>query len=408
MNFLKLLLFIAAGFAPAATHALSLGDIVVRSGLAQPLRAEIPIPGATPEDLEGLKVLPRVAEASDVVLPDFTFSIARQADGSVFIAVTSTVPVVEPVVHLALDVKWASGRLVREYDLLLDPPDVHAASTLPPPLPTVPKVVLGVDETDDFSVTPPEDAPTEAAKPPVAATYIEEFYPEPSYGPVTIHDTLSDIAYKLRPRPEIRLADVMRLLFEQNPEAFFDNDMNRLKAGSTLRLKELSTLLPATDRVEQATLPTHPTTRRPAKPRSDIPDVGSERVGKIKRAGAVRKQLPVNAVAEAVGALPNAAGPTQENAVTDDVVSVADHRERSPDNQTAAIVHSDTGGDGRTAATLHHAVDVDDRDMGDPQTDTPTSDLAPPSGVTDPSPLVADIEGKNAPAPSHPSEKILY
>src|SRR5690606_17528947 len=54
-------------------------------------------------------------------LNDLRFQLERDGIRGV-IRISSTQPVAEPFVSLLLDVSWPTGRLLREYTVLLDPP----------------------------------------------------------------------------------------------------------------------------------------------------------------------------------------------------------------------------------------------------------------------------------------------
>ena len=110
--------------------ALGLGEIKLDSALNQPLRAEIVLLSATPEELAGLTVAMASAETFErygldrpVFLQGIVFQIRRsgRADGNV-VEVRSANPIIEPFVTFLVEASWARGRLLREYTILLDPP----------------------------------------------------------------------------------------------------------------------------------------------------------------------------------------------------------------------------------------------------------------------------------------------
>ena len=110
--------------------ALGLGDIRLSSALNQPLRAEIELLAATPEELNNLTVQLASQDTFDrydldrpIFLTSLNFEIVRSgnADGNV-IRVTSSEPITEPFVTFLVEASWSRGRLLREYTLLLDPP----------------------------------------------------------------------------------------------------------------------------------------------------------------------------------------------------------------------------------------------------------------------------------------------
>ncbi len=109
--------------------ALGLGRLSVQSSLGETLRAEIDVTSLTPEEAANLKIRiapPDSYRAAGVdynsVLPTTQAALLRRADGLPFLRLTSDRVVQEPFVDVILELSWSTGRLVREYTLLFDPP----------------------------------------------------------------------------------------------------------------------------------------------------------------------------------------------------------------------------------------------------------------------------------------------
>ena len=114
---------------PLNAFALSLGEIDLRSNLNEPFNAQIPLEAAPTEDVSGLEVTladPDTFARYGLDRPQFLngikFNVAQDETGATFIRLSSVNSVAEPFVTVLLDVKWASGRLLREYTVFLDPP----------------------------------------------------------------------------------------------------------------------------------------------------------------------------------------------------------------------------------------------------------------------------------------------
>ncbi|MBN8483130.1 MAG: fimbrial protein FimV, partial [Xanthomonadales bacterium] len=126
---LKLSLAIALALGATDAFALGLGPIQVRSGLNQPLVAEIPVIQGNPGEAEGLIV--QLASADDfdrvglnrasIGVP-IEFTLAKNARGEPVIRITSQDIVREPFLGFLVEANWPKGRLLREYTVLLDPP----------------------------------------------------------------------------------------------------------------------------------------------------------------------------------------------------------------------------------------------------------------------------------------------
>lgn len=129
----------AALCAAPSAWALSLGRLTVQSALGESLRAEIDVTSLTPDEAANLRVRVAPPDAYRIagvdynpVLPATTVSLQRRADGTAFLRILSDRPVQEPFVDVILELSWSSGRLLREYTLLFDPPTVARPSAVPP------------------------------------------------------------------------------------------------------------------------------------------------------------------------------------------------------------------------------------------------------------------------------------
>lgn len=122
-------LAIALTLGSTAAQALGLGGITVKSELNEPLRAEIPVFVAGPDEAKTLQAgmaaaeeFARVGLSIGSMSVPIAFEIVRNARGEPVIEVTSEQPVREPFLSFILEVNWANGKLLREYSILLDPP----------------------------------------------------------------------------------------------------------------------------------------------------------------------------------------------------------------------------------------------------------------------------------------------
>ena len=232
--------------------ALGLGRLNVQSALGEALRAEIEITSLSPDEDSSLKVRiapPESYRASGIdynaVLPSAQVSIARRPDGRPYLRVTSDRAVQEPFVDVILELTWSSGRLVREYTLLLDPPQSRVAPPVQAAAPTAPQVSAApqaMPAPSTVTATPiapqaaaPAPRPTpssrgtvQSAKAPAAA-----LPSGPAEYKVREGDTLYRIARQSQ-RAGVSLDQMLVALFRGNPNAFMGDNMNRLKAGAVL------------------------------------------------------------------------------------------------------------------------------------------------------------------------------
>jgi pilus assembly protein FimV len=256
---------LVAASPPAA--ALGLGRLSVQSALGESLQAEIDVTSMTPEEASNLRIRvapPESYRAANVdynaVLPNTRATLQRRADGRQFVRLTSDRTVQEPFVDVILEISWATGRLVREYTLLFDPPIMARAQTpkpaaapmaaapaftspvlsaATPPAPPVPIAPAGpTREERRAAARQAEEArqAVAAARQPNAAETRVAARP-PSSGAeeyeVKSGDSLSRIAAQ-HARAGVSLEQMLVALFRSNPQAFIDGNMNRLKAGVVL------------------------------------------------------------------------------------------------------------------------------------------------------------------------------
>jgi len=129
------LCFVLLSFSPAL-FALGLGGAEVRSFLNQPLNARIELISQSQEELNS--VIAGLASAADFEIIGLSRTVSVplrfevNADlANAFITVTSRLPISDPVVQLVVKVTWSGGRMLREYNLFLDPPTFAARAPGP-------------------------------------------------------------------------------------------------------------------------------------------------------------------------------------------------------------------------------------------------------------------------------------
>lgn len=238
---------------PSAAYALGLGDIRLHSALNQPFNADIELLSASSSDIGSLKVslasydeFSRLGLDRPAVLMFLNFSV-EQRDGTYYVKVSSKQPIKEPFLDFLVDVSWGSGQLLREYTVLLDPPKYGQEAAPAVQAPTVaPSAPVPAQAPAATAVAPAAPAPVAVTRPApsmgVPSTQAAAM-PAPAgtrkglrYGPVKAKDTLWSIAERVRPSRSLTPQQVMVALLRANPDAFYDNNVNRLKKGYVLRL----------------------------------------------------------------------------------------------------------------------------------------------------------------------------
>ena len=212
------------------THAAGLGKLSVQSALGQPLRAEIELLSVTKEELPGISArlasqeLFRQARIDrSGALGALEFDVAQRANGQPVIRISSSTPMADPFLDMLIELNWSTGRIIREYTILLDPP-AEGRST-----PQATAVKPAVSDT----VATEASKPAQEVSKPVAEPAAK---PAPSrYGPVKPGETLRSIASRVK-GADVTLEQMMAGLYLSNKPAFIDGNMNLLKKGAVLNV----------------------------------------------------------------------------------------------------------------------------------------------------------------------------
>ncbi len=323
---------LALALASSGASAMGLGQLQVKSGLNQPLVAEIPIISATASELDQLDVRLASPDAFSRVGLDrpgeltanLQFSVGKNTRGQPVIRVTTPTRFTEPLLSFLIEAEWGKGVVTREYTALIDPPYIAPAvvkpmttlamATAPAPVvvptmaapepappepvamtPSVAQALPAAEpEAEPASVEalpeptyvppppiaqaeppaapvaalPPPPAPVAALPPPpvaeaprpipparpmprpapvAAAPTPQAPPPEPTpkpqapaasdkVGPIAPGQTLWNIANGTRPDAGVSVNQMMIALLRANPSAFDQDNVNRLRSGSVLRV----------------------------------------------------------------------------------------------------------------------------------------------------------------------------
>ncbi len=236
--------------------ALGLGEVRLNSALNQPLDAEIEL--LQVRELTRNEILPNMAAPADFkragldrpfMLAGMKFKTTLRPDGTGFIHVTSSQVIREPFLNFLLEVHWPSGRLLREYTMLLDPP-AFSEQPAPPVTPASAASYNGGLPSQQRSANPfdqrsgnqsPEPQTYQPVQPqsqlrqPLNSTSGAVQSGQPDNYQVKSNDNLWNIARSVRPASDLSIQQTMVALQRKNPEAFIQGNINRLKKGQVLR-----------------------------------------------------------------------------------------------------------------------------------------------------------------------------
>jgi len=242
--------------------AIGLGDIRLDSALNQPLQAEIELLSATPDELAALEIamasgdtFARYGIDRPHYLQDVEFKVIGNSPNGPIVQLRSRSPITEPFLTFLVEATWPSGRLLREYTVLLDPPTYAPPAVQQAPAVTAPRRSTPADSGQIERATQPTPAePRPAVEPPRTSQPARQPAPQPASQPaaqpasqapfdstsggdyvVQRSETLWGIASRMRPDSRLTMNQTMLAIYEANRDAFGGN-INMLKAGAALRI----------------------------------------------------------------------------------------------------------------------------------------------------------------------------
>ncbi len=265
-------------------RALTLGRASVQSALGQTMRAEIEFENLNAAEAESLRVSIASADGYRQAGAQYNPNLAgarvvlqRIANRRASLLITTNKVIQEPFVELVLELNWRGGRLIRNYTLLLDPPGLQkpprppsvtpysnpsglaerrqaadagapapALAPLSPPLaalPPAPPARVAAPPPPPASAKPP---PVSRRGPPPAGAPTAPALVDDPYR-VRSGDSLSELAQR-GPRPAaISLDRLVLAMYRDNPDAFLDGNIHKLRKGVVLSAAKQSTIDAITD-----------------------------------------------------------------------------------------------------------------------------------------------------------------
>ena len=233
--------------------ALGFGEITLNSTLDQPLDAEIKL--LEVRDLTDAEILISLASESafqqqgvdrNFFLTSIKYDVVLRGPGAPYVKLSSERPVREPFLNFILEAQWPSGKLLREYTVLLDLPvfsDEPAAPVNNVQTETVQQRVIRPNpqarsSASDSSGTRsnPRSSFDQGRSSSVSSSSAgQPAFSGDQYG-VQRNDTLWEIALAVRPDQSVSVHQTMMALHSANPDAFINGNINLLKTGRVLRV----------------------------------------------------------------------------------------------------------------------------------------------------------------------------
>ena len=235
---------------PVAADAAGLGKLTVISGLGEPLNAEIELLSTTSEELSTLTaaIAPEEAYAvqgleRNALHNAIQVEVGKKPDGTPILKLSTRQPVSDPFLDMLIQVDWSTGRLLREYTVLLDPPG-YSNNTAAGGTAVMAPTVQASPQTDT-TTTPPEGdtSGVASAEQPATAdggatrTPASESSAEGAQQEYTTvaGDTLSSIAKRMQVEG-VSLEQMLAGLYNANENAFIGGNMNRLRVGQIIQV----------------------------------------------------------------------------------------------------------------------------------------------------------------------------
>jgi len=262
------------------TVALELGRLQLQSAIGEPLRAELEIAKASPEELLGLRVQLASPESFrkagmefNPALKGVTATVRTATNGSSVIALSGRVPVQDNFVDLVIESQWATGNLVKNYAVLLNSVNEKGSAATPSAMPAVQLAVLpsstetprptgtvsslnavsvelNAQKVPVYRFEPVDSKPavSKGTSRTVQQPSVPETAPavqaQPKFNPArhnadTVTVNHGDTASRLAMRhlaSNISLDQMLLAMLKANPEAFIQDNVNLIKAGAVLRM----------------------------------------------------------------------------------------------------------------------------------------------------------------------------
>ena len=257
-----LILFLAT----LAGHALALqlGRPQIQSKLGEPLKLEVQVSDLSAQEAQEFQAslanatVYQAAKIGRVAgLDNVRITMVRKGDDLYLLQFQGAEAITEPYVDLLLEFRWASGRAYRNLGFPLSngqaPEPSAVASNDPPPASNLPPITE--DKPAPVAV-PPRPAPL----PPPAKEPANKAAPKPKADKAVVEkpatnkpesgvltksgdtievvrgDTASKLMMTYSVGGDVSLDQMLVSLLRNNPKAFVDNNVNRLKAGALITL----------------------------------------------------------------------------------------------------------------------------------------------------------------------------
>ena len=397
---------------PVSGHALGIGDIRVRSALNQNLNAEIALVANKGEKLSGVKVNLAPADKFDEAGIPWTYFLSKikfhtvtKPNGSIIVKVTSREALKEPYLNFLLEVSWPKGNLYREFTVLVDPPAEYAQPAYQEPVYQEPSYSVR-SRYDNYEPQQRDYVPRQR---PTRHAYKPRRSSAGGYGGKVVtrrNDTLWKVASRVR-GSGVTVEQMMMALYDNNPHAFYEQNVNALSAGKTLKIPGKSVVEQMSRQVALNEFAEHNAAWR--NNRSGVPGSGTQ----VAREETVDSQLKLEAPTDATVSANETVAPSaseqpsdSKNAGSQTATSPqqpATEQKETP-KETKAVddaIQTKIAALEKQMAMMQELINLKDKQLAELQ--NPGQQSAPTDTTTPPTPSLATPETSTPAVPTQTS-----
>ena len=413
----QITLAVCLALMPFSGYAAGLGKLNVSSGLGEPLKAEIELLSVTPEELSTLVAAIASEEAYAAqgvtrlgIHNNIQVEVTKSSNGSPILKLRSSQPISDPYLDMLIQVDWASGRLQREYTVLLDPPGYQLPAESAAPMAVKPPSVSMSGATSSMADTSQSGSKkTKKSKKRSAPAVQDESVASPSADELTTQrgDTLSTIAKQMQVEG-VSLDQMLIGLYENNKSAFSGGNMNRLKVGQIIRVPAKESLTAVDKKDARQSVKVHSdnwnayrnnlagvVAEAPAITDVEQKQASSGKIGTAQDKATPAKVGPQDVVKLSAGEKQAAAGAAKEF----EAKIVALQEETTAREKSLKEAQERTASLEKQIQDMQKLLALKSQSMTEVQKNAESAVKAPDAAATNPAPVVQTPEVKVEPAP---------
>ncbi|WP_322520451.1 FimV/HubP family polar landmark protein [Guyparkeria halophila] len=332
---------------PLISQAATLGEARVQSYLSQPLDVRVPLARSSDEPLDEITVKlapPSFYREAGVPLENITGNLTFRIEsdrGQDYVLIGSKRPIRDPILSILLEIDSPQGRMIREYNLLLDPPSMGSGQQ-----------AQAGEATAANQAAAAVSAPRSPSRSSPGTSAWQRVEPAQDVSLDGTRDVQSgDTLYEIARDYVADGADVrpmMQAIIDANPQAFANGNGNALMAGARLRVPDSGASATGSDQAETDGSGSDTATAIERLPALELlgPEAGGEQTAaapaNLGGFGDLTREQPLAAIAD--GTQPSATQQTDREAALDqeEVESVRAENEALTDQLRALKDQIDT------------------------------------------------------------------